>query len=143
MTEQTAIKYLLAHFMHRMNEFFNEYKAEEIDEKDLGNKFARWLYAKDAHNAAFKTAEGVVAQAFNAEEVADSQSIVMAHLKLFQDHGVGLMWMADLFVNPAIPMPDELRNDIVRTLRFHADKVESRDLDMRLAQVYKSRTGAA
>jgi hypothetical protein len=143
MTEQTAIKYLLTHFMHRMNEFFNDIPAEEIEEKELGTRFARWLYVKDAQRASFKTAEGVVAQEFNAEQVADGESIVMAHLKLLKNHGVGLMWMADLFVNPIIPLPDELRADVVKTLRFHADKVESREIDERLKQVYKSRTGAA
>jgi hypothetical protein len=142
MKEELAVRNLLAHFMHRMNEFFNDCPAEEIEEKDLGTRFARWLYSKEAlRHVAFKTAEGVVAQHFNAEEVSDEESFVVAQLKLFKDHGVGLLWMADLFVNPAMPMPDEMREMIVHTLRYHADRVERREIDERLKQVYKSTTG--
>jgi hypothetical protein len=146
MTPDQAIDALMAHLTHRMNEFFDQNPAEGIEQKQLGGLFARWLYAKENwHFAPFKTADGVIAQHFSAEEVIDpdSQALTMARLKLFQDHGVSLLWMAEMWVNPALPMPDELRAEIVKTLRFHADKVESHDIDERLKEIYKSETGVA
>jgi hypothetical protein len=140
MKEDVAVRYLMIHFMHRMNEFFNDCPAEEIEEKEIGTRFARWLYSKDAAPPKAKVQGGVIAQHFNAEQVTDDEGFVMAHLKLFKEHGVGLLWMADMFVNPAIPLPDALREEIVTVLRFHADRVESHDLDERLKETFKTGT---
>lgn len=142
MTDETATKYLLAHFMHRMNEFLDQNKAEEIEEKELGERFARWLYVKDGYHEPFKMAEGVIAQHFNVEQIQDEGSFVMAQLKLFKDHGVGLLWMACLFNGEMPPLPDTLREMTVATLRYHADKLESRDIDARMKELVPKTSGA-
>lgn len=90
-----------------------------------------------------KFAEGIIAQEFTPDQVVDDSSMVLAFLKLFKTGQVGLMWSPFLFNNPAMPLPDELRAELVEILRYHADKLESREMDKRMQEIRGNMTGAA
>jgi hypothetical protein len=51
------------------------------------------------------------------------------------------MWSPFLFVD--MPMPDAVREMLVYLLRFHADKLETRDLDREMQRVHRKQSGAA
>jgi hypothetical protein len=78
---------------------------------------------------------GVVRQEVTADEAMDNESTTIAQLKMYRNGVVALLWLPDIFVNPALPMPDVLREVIVAKLRFHADKIESREMDAQLKEL--------
>jgi hypothetical protein len=82
-----------------------------------------------------KIGAGVIAQEFNADEVGNEENgLTIAFLKFFKDGAVGLLWSPIFFTNPA-PLPDELREQLIQLLRFHADRLEDRSLDARIKQI--------
>jgi hypothetical protein len=88
-----------------------------------------------------KMAEGVIAQEFDGNEVGDAEKgITLAMIRMFPGK-VGLMWSPVLF--NVLPMPDELREQLVKMLRFHADRLEDRSLDERMKEVHGKMTGEA
>ena len=92
-----------------------------------------------------KFVDGIIAQTVEPGEMVDEDDggIMLAMLKMFKDGPVGLMWSPLFFTNPAMPMPDELREALVKTLRFHADRLEDRSLDERMKQVAGKMGGEA
>jgi len=64
--------------------------------------------------------------------------MTIAVLRFHKDHGLNFMWLPLLFNNSDLPMPEELRAAIVHVLRFHADKLESGDVDRRMKEISKA-----
>lgn len=97
-----------------------------------------------------KFTNGVISQEADATEVTDETgtSVTIAFLKMLREEGtdhthIGLMWSPLFFVNAQMPMPDEVREMIVHTLRFHADQLESRELDKRMQELAGKMMGDA
>jgi hypothetical protein len=65
----------------------------------------------------------------------DADGMTIAVLRFNRDHGLGMMWMPFLFTNKELPLNDLVRAEIVRMLRFHADKLETREIDKRMTEV--------
>jgi hypothetical protein len=87
----------------------------------------------------------VIAQEMELGEVMDNDSVTLAFIKLFKNGSEGrvaILWSTDIFTNPELPLPDELREGLVYALRLHADKLESRETDAR-AQEHARRPGQA
>lgn len=59
------------------------------------------------------------------EQCFEGGAVTIAEIKLENDY-VGIRWMLQLFM---IPMPDNLRADLVSVLRKHADALERHELD--------------
>jgi hypothetical protein len=69
-----------------------------------------------------------------AGEVSDD-GVTIAVLRIHAGHGVNFMWMPFLFTNTEMPLPDTMRAELVALLRFHANKLESRDIDRRMKEI--------
>jgi hypothetical protein len=91
-----------------------------------------------------KFAENIIAQEFDGSEVvdADGNGMTIAMVRMFRTGQVGLMWSPVLF-NDMLPLPDELREQLVKMLRFHADRLEDHSLDERMKQVAGKMAGEA
>lgn len=90
-----------------------------------------------------KFGDGFIAQhAENMAEVVDDTSVTIATIKLFHNGRAGILWAAPLF-SDALAMPDELREMLVRQLRLHADKLESREMDARMKELVGKQGGEA
>ena len=63
--------------------------------------------------------------------MSDLEPIPIAILGFSRDGQVRFCWEAHFFMLPE-PIPPELRAQIVRLLRFHADKLESGETDERM-----------
>jgi hypothetical protein len=82
-----------------------------------------------------QTADGMRMELHETSEVLDKKTgATLAFLKLSPEGTVHLLWSPIMF-SRAVPMPEDLRATVVKLLRFHADKLESRDLDKRMHAV--------
>ena len=79
--------------------------------------------------------DGILAQEVQVKDTVDENSAMVAALRIYRDGSIGLMWSPFLFTNPDLPLPDAVRNELVRTLRFHADRLEDRSMDARMREV--------
>ena len=80
---------------------------------------------------------------FDAYTPTEGEDPPLAYLKFTEQSGIGFYWLPDLFSNPALALPDEVRAEIVQILRFHADKLESRETDERMKRIAPYGKGAA
>jgi hypothetical protein len=69
------------------------------------------------------------------DEVIDEFGFVAAMLRI-DANAVRFNWMMQVFTSP-VKMSDEIRAEIVRVLRFHADKLESRETDKKMEALWK------
>lgn len=67
--------------------------------------------------------------------VIDDFGFIAAVLRIDAD-AVRFNWMVQVFTGP-VKMSDELRAEIVRVMRFQADKLESRETDARMEAIWK------
>jgi hypothetical protein len=80
----------------------------------------------------FKKPEGWDPGAFferTSDQVFDDAGVTIGFVRLNRTGTLTLNWSTVFFNNPALPVPDEVRAEIVRVLRQHADGLESRELD--------------
>jgi hypothetical protein len=52
-----------------------------------------------------------------------------------QEGCVNFMWLPYMFLGNKEILPNELRAEIVKTLRFHADMLEKHDIDTRMKEI--------
>jgi hypothetical protein len=90
-----------------------------------------------------KFTDEIITQEFDAGEITDGESMTLAFVKMFKNGKLGLMWSPILFVNPNLPLPDEMREQLVKMLRFHADRLEDRSLDERMKDLTGKMMGDA
>jgi len=66
----------------------------------------------------------------------DDKGVIIAYLRMDDDLTLRFMWLPDIFreVNGA-RLDDETRAEIVDLLRFHASKLESKEMDARFTQL--------
>lgn len=57
----------------------------------------------------------------------DKNGITLGLIRVRKDGRVGISWAAEAFYR--IPIIDELRKDLIATLHWNADNLESRELD--------------
>lgn len=81
---------------------------------------------------------GINATVLIFDEAVKDDHVRIAVLEL-GDHGVSLNWLSLLF-SPGT-LNDKLRKHIVEVLRLHADKLESREMDQRMAEVMGNESG--
>jgi hypothetical protein len=79
--------------------------------------------------------DDIVAQEVDVKDTVDENSATVAALRIHRNGSVGLMWSPFLFTNPNLPLPDAVREELVKTLRFHADRLEDRSMDARMREV--------
>lgn len=142
MKDSEANVALIRHITRRIDEFFDDYRSldfETVEEVQQG--FARWLRQKET-GTRIKQGQGMIVQEVPAEEIFGDGSATLAFVKLMDSGYVGVMWTPLLFDGP-IPMPDELREDLVELLRFHADILKDRTLDKRMKECTGTTIGAA
>lgn len=134
---------LIRHVTRRLDEFFDENDPTEFNSiEDAQRMFSRWLRHKEAPGKPVKLGDGMVAQEVFAEDIGDQFSATLAFIKLFDNGRVGIMWSPMLF-DKAMLLPDELRDDLIELLRFHAKKLEDRSLDERMRECAGKMTGTA
>lgn len=78
-----------------------------------------------------KSKYGFAGAAYNIE--GDEGMPPLAVVRLAQE-GVQFMWLPELFLTGLIN--DELRADLVKLLRFHADRLEQKDIDRRIHELF-------
>lgn len=68
-------------------------------------------------------------------------NMTIAILRFTREAGISFQWMSCLFDGKSfpdlVPMPDSVREAIVMTLRHHANKLESKEMDARMAELLK------
>lgn len=135
---------LIRHITRRIDEFFDENRSEEFESlEQMQQMFSYWLRQKETGGRRLtKVAEGVIAQHVPAEEVLGEDSYTLGFIKLMDNGHVGVMWTPLIF-GEAVQMPDELRDDLVKLLRMHADKLQDRSLDKRMQECSGNWIGAA
>lgn len=134
---------LIRSVTRRIDEFLHDNPAAQFaDESKVIHAFCRYLRMKDGGTRTIKQGDGMVAQEVDLENIVDEHSAALAQVKLFANGRVGLMWLPQLFTVPGF-MSDELREDLIKLLRFHADKMQDRSMDERMKQCAQKMTGVA
>lgn len=142
MKDTEANTALIKHINKRIEQFLDDYDPTNFASiTELQFAFARWLRRKEKDIFPPKNVNGVIGQQVDPEDVQDEHSHTLAFVKMFNDGKVGVMWSPLPFT--AAPMPDELREVLVHTLRFHADRLADKSLDKEMQRINGGWTGAA
>jgi hypothetical protein len=92
----------------------------------------------------FKTYEVAFAELTDAPVTPEGVTVAFLRWRLDgESMHVNFCWLPQLFAAGVPPMPDVLRDEIVRVLRFHADRLEARDLDKRMQEIMNPNGGEA
>ena len=106
MEEQKANVSMMQHMLHRINEFFDENKVEEIkDDEELGRRFSQFLREKERPEPTIhKGPDGLRMEVMETSEVIDEHGTTLAFLKLVRSGTVHLLWSPIPFPAPC-PCP--------------------------------------
>jgi hypothetical protein len=89
---------------------------------------------------------GYVSQLAGKDAFDEHGNAIAAMIKFTVDGTILLQWATILFNSEDHPMPDEVRAELVRVLRQHADGLESHDIDRRTKEIesfIRSKGGAS
>lgn len=59
--------------------------------------------------------------------------VMLAFIRADTSGEISVCWLPEIFIGP-IPIPPEIKQEIVAKLRFHADKLESGETERRMQQ---------
>lgn len=134
---------LIKHVTRRLDEFLYENTPGRFQTiEEMQRKFARWLRQKETSGNRIKHGDGMIAEEVFAEDFISEHSATLGFIKIVEGGHVGVMWSPLLFTVGTM-MPDELREELVGLLRFHADKLEDRSLDTRMRECAGKMMGTA
>lgn len=143
MNDSKANVALIKHVTKCLNEFLDENSPGRFQTiEEMQRNFARWLRQKETGGNKIKHGDGMIAEEVFAEDFINEHSATLGFIKIVEGGHVGVMWSPLLFMVGTM-MPDELREELVGLLRFHADKLEDRSLDTRMRECAGKVTGAA
>lgn len=134
---------LIKHVTRRLDEFLYENTPAQFHTiEEMQRNFARWLRLKETGGSKIKHGEGMIAEEVFVEDFISEHSATLGFIKIVDNGHVGVMWSPLLFTVGTM-MPDELREELVELLRFHADKLEDRSLDTRMRECAGKMMGTA